>query len=169
MYVVASADCRVGRSPSILVRRMDFLTDNDVGLKSWIKRKMNGLLERSKENQYFKCTIYRWPLNVLKCISYYGDNMDFIGWAKTWQQNLRYVFFCRLCYLPGAPRSMRDKDWVEHWFSRIIAILLVPGTQVSPGLFPITAAGSSFYLPRVNTWKGAAFGLRRHRGRRGSL
>lgn len=34
MYVVASADCRVGRSQSILVRRMDFLTDNDVGLKS---------------------------------------------------------------------------------------------------------------------------------------
>lgn len=58
-------------------------------------------------------------------------------------------------FLP--PRSLAvdgGKDWLENWFSRIIAILFVGKTQVSPRLFPITAAGSPIYLPWENTWGG---------------
>lgn len=58
-------------------------------------------------------------------------------------------------FLP--PRSLSvdgEKDWLENWFSRIIAILFVGEPQVSPRLFPITAAGSPIYLPWENTWRG---------------
>lgn len=65
------------------------------------------------------------------------------------------------------PRSLAvdgGRDWVENWFSRIIAILFVRETQVSPRLFPITAAGSPIYLPWENTWGGIAFGLHDRQG-----
>lgn len=83
---------------------------------------------------------------------------------KTRSLSSAYVEIRHLLYLQGASRSIGGRDWVENWFSRIIAILFIRETQVSPRLFPITAAGSPIYLPWENTWGGTAFGLHNRQG-----